>query len=364
MSQGERMSKIDRWLDAAEAGDTAAILYDLSRGMDVNAGCEYTNTTALMRAVRGGQIEMMQLLLERGANLSPENSLGYTAITYAVLGSRTWDGCWNNPDPDPRPLEILLAAGGHYRLREAMLWNDVELTRTRLDEGADANTGEWTYDGPLLKIAGELGYLEIVDLLLDRGANIEATDDLGQRPLLSAAHYGRTDVVRRLLDHGADIDAVDWADHSALSHAVIGGHRDLVDLLLSKGARWSVLDALAINDMPLFVSLLDEALRSCADVDSVPSGYRRLALLAAAWGNVEALTLLLDRGATHLYWIDNRSLLAEAAAHGHIAAVQLLIARGADLHAVGHDGLTPLASALEAGHDEVAAVLRRTGAER
>jgi len=364
MTRRERTSKIDRWLDAAGAGDTAAVIDDLSCGMDVNAGCEYTNTTALMMAVRGGHVEMVRLLLARGADLSPENSLGYTAITYAVLRSRTWDGCWDNPQPDPGPLEILLAAGGQYRLREAVLLNDVELARTRLDQGADADTGEGTYDGPLLKIAAELGYLEIVDLLLDRGANIEATDDLGQRPLLSAARYGRTDVVRRLLDRGADIDAVGWSDESALSNAAVEGHGDLVDLLLSKGARRRVTDALATNDMALFASLLDEELRSCADVDRLSDGRFRLAELAAAWGNVEALSLLLDRGAAHLQdWTDNRSLLAQAAARGHVVAVRLLIDCGADLHATGKDGLTPLALALEAGQDEIAAMLRLAGAQ-
>lgn len=364
MARRERTSKIDRWLDAAGAGDTAAVIDYLSCGMDVNTGCEYTNTTALMRAVRDGRVEMVRFLLERGADLSPENSLGYTAITYAVLRSRTWDGYRDNPQPDPRPLEILLAAGGHYRLREAVLLNDVELARRRLDEGADADTGEWTYHGPLLKIAAELGYLEIVDLLLDRGANIEATDDIGQRPLLSAARYGRTEVVRRLLDRGADIDAVGWSDESALSNATIEGHWDVADLLLSKGARRRVVDALATNDMALFASLLDDELRSCADVDRLSDGRFRVAVLAAARGNVEALSLLLDRGAAQLQdRRDHRSLLAEAAAHGHIAAVRLLIERGADLHAAGRDGLTPLALALEAGHDEVAAVLRIAGAQ-
>ncbi|MHB1559320.1 MAG: hypothetical protein ACYC61_17860 [Isosphaeraceae bacterium] len=46
----------------------------------------------------------------------------------------------------------------------------------------------------------------------------------------------------------------------------------------------------------------------------------------------------------------------------HLDVVQLSIDRGADLHAVGSDGLTPLAWAIREGRDEVAGMLRNAGA--
>ena len=177
------------WLEAAERGDTAFVIAPAPTRIDVNSGHDGTSTTALMMAVRGCRTEMVRLLLDRGADPGLENCLGCTAMTYGVISSRSWGDYWHVPRPDPRPLELLLAAGGRYRLREAVLLNDVELARARLDEGADVDTGEGTYHGPLLKIAAELGYLEIVDLLLDRGADIEATDDLGQRGLLSTRAF-------------------------------------------------------------------------------------------------------------------------------------------------------------------------------
>jgi uncharacterized protein len=185
------------------------------------------------------------------------------AVTYAVINSRSGGDDWPIPQPDPRPLELLLAAWGRYRLREAVLLNDVGLARARLDEEDDVNTGEWTYDGPLLKIAAELGYLDVVDLLLDRGADIEATDDLGQRALMSAACYGRAEVVGRLLDSGADIDAVDWSGQSALSNSAREGHHGLVEFLLSRGARRGIVDALVRNDVVLLEALLDERSQTC-----------------------------------------------------------------------------------------------------
>ncbi len=252
-----------------------------------------------------------------------------------------------------------------YSLREAVLLNDVELARTRLDEGGDVDTGRGMYDGPLLKIAAELGYLDIVTLLLDRGANIEATDDLGRRALMSAACHGQTEIVRCLLDRGADINAVDWSGQSALSNATAEGHQDLFNLLRSRGARHGIIDALALNDIPLLEALLDEALRDERNVDLLSDGRARLAMFAVGYGNLAAVDALLARGASHWHpWFDQHSLLAEAAKHGHIDIARRLIEHGADLHTIGRDGLTPLEWATRASQEEVATLLKQAGAVR
>jgi len=232
--------KLDAWFKAVELGNTEFVIEQLQCGMNVDVERNRTRTTALMVAVRNCQVEMVRLLLEYGANLSLENTLGHTAMTYAVIFSRTWECYWRVSRPDSQPLELLLAAGGCYRLREAVLLNDLELARTRLDEGECVDTGEGTYEGSLLQIAAGIGYLEIVDLLLDRGANIEAMDDLGQRPLLWAARAGQVEVVQRLLDRGAELNAEDWFGCNALWHATDKGHQDLVELLEAAGSRRSV----------------------------------------------------------------------------------------------------------------------------
>jgi hypothetical protein len=235
-----RTARIEKWLLAAERGDIGAVIDFLESGMDVNA-VGPANSTALMRAVCGGHVELIRMLLDRGAFLSPRNTLGDSALSIALILSRpSWGNRWFIPDPDSRALEVLLAAGARYELREAVLLNDVDLARVRLEEGADPNEGEWTYHGPLLKIAAELGYVALVDLLLKYGANIEATDDLAETALLSAAYYGQAKVVCCLLDHGAEIDAIGWSGGSALAHAAIEGHRHVFDLLLSRGAESSM----------------------------------------------------------------------------------------------------------------------------
>jgi ankyrin repeat protein len=193
---------VAEWLQAAERGDVEAVKKFLESGIDINIG-NSINITALMQAVGGGHVELIRLLLDRGASLSPRTSFGHTALTIALVRSGIYRHCREVPHQDSRPLDLLIAAGARYELREAVMMNDVSLARALLDEGADPDSGEGLYEGPILMIAAGLGYLELVDLLLDRGANIEATDDLNQTALKLAEECGQLAVVGRLIDGGA-----------------------------------------------------------------------------------------------------------------------------------------------------------------
>lgn len=82
------------------------------------------------------------------------------------------------------------------------------------------------------------GDAEKVKALLKQGVDIEATtDSTGSTPLHLAAAGGHLDVVKLLLEHGADINAMDRGRSTPLIAALRNKHRELADFLMSKGAQ-------------------------------------------------------------------------------------------------------------------------------
>ena len=81
-----------------------------------------------------------------------------------------------------------------------------------------------------LMLACKHGHLECAQLLLDRGANIEAGDRYGVRPLHYASRGGKIDVVRALLHRGCDTNACDDSGTTALMW--VAQYRDDADIAI------------------------------------------------------------------------------------------------------------------------------------
>ena len=95
-----------------------------------------------------------------------------------------------------------------------------------------------------LKIEADATFLAAIDngdalafyALLDRGADVNAKNGVGNTALMNAAYYDRPEFVRVLISGGADINAVNQIGYTALMNAASTGRTEIVGELLIAGA--------------------------------------------------------------------------------------------------------------------------------
>ncbi|CAK7210845.1 hypothetical protein SBRCBS47491_000916 [Sporothrix bragantina] len=244
--------------------------------------------------------------------------------------------------------------------------NVVELL---LDKGADVEVKDNCGMSPL-SFAAEGGHEAVTRLLLEKGADVEAKDNYdGWTPLLLAAKQGHEAVARLLLENGANVDAKDEDGQTPLSFAAEEGHEAVARLLLENGADVEVINNHGMSPLLYTAEEGHEALarlllENGADVE-VKNNYGMSPLSFAAEGGHEAVTrLLLEKGAD-VEAKDNDdgwTPLLLAAKQGHEAVARLLLENGANVDAKDEHGLTPLSLASYGEHEAVARLLIENGA--
>lgn len=90
--------------------------------------------------------------------------------------------------------------------------------------------------------AAVLGREEVLALLLQAGADVNAVTDRGTHPLHASAEHGNTKITDRLLDAGANVNVANEAGQTPLFFAVRFAHPELAELLLARGASTEVTD--------------------------------------------------------------------------------------------------------------------------
>jgi len=215
---------------------------------------------------------------------------------------------------------------------------DVAAIEELLAKGEDIEGWDSDKYTPLY-LAARWGKLDAVKLLVERGANIDSrSTELSSTPLQIAARHGEAEIVRYLLEKGADVNA----------------RNRLGDTALSKLTRFGWQEPAAMAAI-----LIDAG----ADPNARNNDGATALIYGAAANEVSFLRLLVDRGAA----VDSPenhkvgSPLFVAARFGALDAVRLLLERGADVN-FNTEGGTPLDAAVRSGHDDIVAVLRARGA--
>jgi ankyrin repeat protein len=209
-------------------GDVSKVQLLLDRGALVNARMQ-DGTTALVTAARRGKLDVMRLLLTRGAD--PKASLPEQTELLRIRFS-----------DHPEIADVLLTEGlDENRIGSAGISfttfpsvSDAAVVRDLLDKGITANPkGRF----PILGNAVFEGHVGSARALLERGADPNARGQHAVAPLMMAAAASHPDpaVVRLLVERGADLKAQDDVGRTALDWAALQGETAVAALLRQLG---------------------------------------------------------------------------------------------------------------------------------
>jgi ankyrin repeat protein len=213
---------------AARASDLIAITAFVDGGININARSESDGRTVLVNAAAGGDLNVVKLLLERGADVNVADNSGYTALHHAIEAryDDVSEVLLSHPKLDPNARGL----NGVTTLMSYVWRERKDAVQKLLDRGADVNAQDDDGDSALHG-AAQNGNIEIMDLLVAKGANLNLKNKVGGTPLMWAAVYGHEDAARRLLERGADPSLKDADGKTARDWAVVNGRKNLVALL-------------------------------------------------------------------------------------------------------------------------------------
>ncbi|XP_014811587.1 PREDICTED: protein phosphatase 1 regulatory subunit 16A [Calidris pugnax] len=186
-------------------GDVVTILLD--GGADVNAR-DSELWTPLHAAATCGHLLLVQLLIQRGADLLAVNS----------DGNMPYDLCEDEVTLDC--IETAMAEQGitQEKIEEARAATEREMVQEihqLIQDGADLDA-QRGHGATLLHIAAANGYTEAAELLLEHRASTHVGDEDGWQPLHAAACWGQVPLVELLVAHGADLDGRSVLDETPL----------------------------------------------------------------------------------------------------------------------------------------------------
>jgi ankyrin repeat protein len=339
-------------------------------------------------AVMTRQTRLIDWLLERGADINAARPDGIRPLQL-TNGDYHYRGWRDLPATALQRHEVLIgyliARGADYDIGTAAKIGDLDRVRKLLDENpalVNQVPAYSYYTGVPLRNASSAGHLEVVKLLLERGADPNqpepgiAPDGGALHAAIGGKHH---EIVKLLLEHGANPNAeVESSGNCASMAKFAGAPQETIDLLASYGGTLTP----DLADLETLAAMLqaNPALRVGEKIDNrafmelilryQPDILRRSPDPTAWWshatpGTPELARWLFDRGLdpNRRNWL-GITLLHRCAAKGDTAIAEVCLEHGADIDAVETEwSSTPLGWAARHGKTEMAAWLLDHGAD-
>ena len=284
--------------------------------------------TPLSWACYYGDISSVDRLLKAGADLNHRAENGGPSALWSAASSSHTDIVQHLVD---HGAEVNWQSEGRGTpLYTAVLTNGTDVVRLLLEHGADVNLKGGEHIRPL-NIAAYSGYLVIVQILLQYGIEVNPDDDYRYGSALgAAAREGHADIVRLLLQNGWSADQKIKTYNSPLVAAATYGHAEVVQALLQNGTEGaSQVQALEIASKNGRTDVVKTLLAH------MPFLRHQTAFQnAATYGRDDVLELLQQRG-TNAEMLN--TALYDASDQEMESTVNLLLKFGADPNAEGKE---------------------------
>lgn len=370
----ENSSKSTPLEEAVRSNCGSSVKYLLKAGANV-AKRSVRGDTYLHTAAKGYN-EALEALLEKGMNANEKNYNGETALVEAIRAGNV------------RGIELLLKNGvdasnilsvklkeGDSIIHSMARSGDTHVLKLLRDRGITANIRNLNGVTPLHVACN----VSVMRVLLRMGADVNSVDKTGSTVLMRAARNNQTDIISLLLLSRADPNVVNNEHQTALHYAVEEGFTETVSTLLEAGARvyndcdwsywytsrnankWKVtpFGIAAVKNKPEILKLLVEK-GDLSVRDSIGNGILHY---EAYHGHVEVVKALLDAGVPVDMKGDHQfTALHLAVKSGQTAVVKALLAAGAAVDIKGYDQKTALHMAVKNNMTEIVTALLDAGA--
>ena len=195
-----------------------------------------------MRAIKDGNVQLIEMLIQHGADINHKCGFGVVPLLIAVCND------------DIQTVNLLLEHGadpnfctqkhakGKTILMESVQRNNKEITEALLNANARVNDITKISRNSALILATVHESIECLKILLQGGSNLDQQNFNGETALCMAAILGSVESIEILLQHNASIDVQDFCKRTPLMYAAIGNHANCMKVLISAGASLDITD--------------------------------------------------------------------------------------------------------------------------
>ena len=323
-------------LVAANGKDDRFMQDAIDKGGNVNAQyLDGKRFSVLHMAAKTGCFDMIQLLIDSGANIHARSIGDFTPLHYSVMYNHySVTKLLINSDADVHSTTGNGVTSLHYASKHGF----VDIAKLLINSGADVNSLSHSNFTPMHYAAID-DKPKIIKLLIAVGTSacIHAKTSNGCTPIHYAAKYGSVNVANRLIAAGADINSVDDSDRTPLHYAAAEGHDNIIKKCIEAGAHVNIMGGRHLT----------------------PILYE-----ACIAGNEKSITRLINAGA-YIDDTDNygRTPLFGASSRGNTNICKMLLRYGANVNHITRRGYTPLLIAANGGHCDTVALLQAHGAD-